>query len=97
MVVAQASVWLARSCFPAPIFCAHRAETVDSIEDGTRKNRLIIFSTMPTAAASFKPRRLAIMVMTMKAIWINPSCMAIGNPIFKRPPIMLRTGFKSAN
>lgn len=62
MVVAQASVWLADRAFRHQYSVRTGLKRLDSIEDGTRKNRLIIFSTMPTAAASFKPRRLAIMV-----------------------------------
>ena len=34
----------------------NNVKTVDSIEDGTRNKKLIIFSTIPTAAASFSPR-----------------------------------------
>jgi hypothetical protein len=48
---------------PAPIFCAPSAETVESIDDGMRKRKPMIFSTMPTAAASVRPRRLAMIVM----------------------------------
>ena len=28
------------------MFCAHSADTVDSIDDGTKNTKLIIFSTM---------------------------------------------------
>ena len=48
---------------PAPIFCAPSADTVESIEDGTRKRKLIIFSTIPTAAAVSSPRLFAIIVI----------------------------------
>ena len=41
----------------------------------------MIFSTMPTAAASVRPRRLAMTVMNKNAIWISPSCSAIGPPL----------------
>jgi hypothetical protein len=58
----------ARRSFPAPMFWADRAETADSMEEGTRNTMPINFSTMPTAAASASPRRLAMMVITMKAI-----------------------------
>ena len=74
-------VRLARAGLSAPIFCAPSAETVESIDEGTRNTKLMIFSTIPTAAASVRPRRLAITVMTIKAIWINPSCMAMGKPM----------------
>ncbi len=60
----------------APMFCAPSAETVESMEEGTRNRKLMIFSTMPTVAASFNPRRLAMMVMTINAIRIRPSCRA---------------------
>ena len=55
------------------------AETAERSEDGTRKRKLMIFSTMPTAAASVTPRRFAIMVMMRKEIWINASWTAMGN------------------
>ena len=48
------------------MFWAPSADTVDSMDDGTRKRKLMIFSTMPTAAASVRPRWLAMMVMVMK-------------------------------
>ena len=66
---------------PAPTFWAPSADTVDSIEDGTRKMKLMIFSTMPTAAASVRPRRLAMTVMSKNEIWISPSCKATGTPM----------------
>ena len=47
---------VARSILPAPMFCAETADTVASMDDGTRNNALITFSTTPTAAASFRPR-----------------------------------------
>ena len=75
------SVRTARSGFPAPIFCAPRTDTADSMEDGTRNKKLMIFSTIPTAAASLSPRRFAMLVMTINATWISPSCSAIGRPI----------------
>ena len=70
---AYLSICSARSCFPAPIFCAASADTVASIDDGTMKIKLIIFSTTPTAAASFTPRLFAMTVMMMNAICIQPS------------------------
>ena len=45
---------------------APSADTVESMELGTRKRKLMIFSTMPTAAASVSPRWLAMMVMIIK-------------------------------
>ena len=77
------------------MFCAPKAETVDSMEEGTKNRKLMIFSTMPTAAASFSPRRLAMMVMMIKEIWINPSCKAMGTPIFSSLPVALFCGLKS--
>ena len=65
------------------------------MEEGTRNRKLMIFSTMPTAAASFNPRRLAMIVITMKAIWIRPSCRAMGTPIFSSRPITGLSGRKS--
>ena len=64
--------------------------------DGTRNKKLMTFSTMPTAAASFIPRLLAMTVMTMNAIWISPSCSATGIPIFRMLPSTARRGLKSA-
>lgn len=55
IIIAYFNVFVARSSFPAPIFCAAIAETADSIEDGTKNTKLMIFSTIPTAAASFNP------------------------------------------
>ena len=55
IITAYFNVFAARSSFPAPIFCAAIAETADSIEDGTKNTKLMIFSTIPTAAASFNP------------------------------------------
>ena len=43
--------------------------------------KLMIFSTMPTAAASVIPRSLAMTVITRKATWMNPSWRAMGTPI----------------
>ena len=94
--MAQPRVALARSGFPAPMFWAPRADTVESMEEGTRNKKPIIFSTMPTAAASVRPRRLAMMVMTMKETWMKPSCKAMGMPIFSRRPITARSGRRSA-
>ena len=93
--MAYFSVFDARSCLPAPIFCAASAETVASIEDGTMKSALITFSTIPTAAASFKPRLFAITVIMINAIWIQPSWIATGIPIFKISPSTARLGMKS--
>ena len=42
--------------YAAFLFCAETADTVASMDDGTRNNALITFSTTPTAAASFRPR-----------------------------------------
>ena len=67
----------------APIFCAPSAETVESMENGIRNRKLMIFSTMSTAAASARPRRLERMVITIKEIWIKPSCSVMGMPIFR--------------
>ena len=55
------------------MFCAPMADTVESIDDRTRNRKLMSFSTMPTAAESVSPRRFAITVMRMNAIWISPS------------------------
>ena len=54
------------------------------------------FSTIPTAAASLRPLRLAMTVMTINAICINPSCTATGTPIFKICPIAADCGRKSS-
>ena len=81
---------------PAPAFWAARADTVDSMEDGTRNTKLMTFSTMPTAAASFRPRWLAMMVMRMKDTWMNPSCKATGTPTFRMGARMSRRGRKLA-
>ena len=85
----------ARTILPAPIFCAPSAETVASMEDGTRKTKLMNFSTMPTAAASVSPRIFAMMVMTRKAIWMNPSCREMGTPMRKSCPMTFCRGRKS--
>ena len=66
--IAYRRVFSARSGFPAPIFCAPNADTDDSIDDGTKNRKLMSFSTMPTAAASFRPRELAMTVITIKEI-----------------------------
>ena len=55
IIVAYLSVFSALSGLPAPIFCADRADTAASIEDGTINRALITFSTIPTAAASVIP------------------------------------------
>ncbi len=68
MKIAYFKVNVALSCFSAPIFCAQRAETVESIEDGTRNKTPITFSTIPTAAASESPLRLAMIVIRIKEI-----------------------------
>ena len=78
------------------MFCAPNADTVESIEDGTRNRKLMIFSTIPTAAATLSPLRLAMIVMMINATWINPSCAAIGTPILSTCPIVTRSGRKSA-
>ena len=94
--MAQNRVCFARSGFPAPRFCAPSAETADSINDGTRNRKPMIFSTIPTAAASVSPRRLAMTVITMKEIWINLSCTEMGTPIFKIASITGFCGRRSA-
>ena len=58
----------ARSCFPAPAFCAESTETADSMQDGTKNKMPIIFSTMPTAAALFNPLLFAIIVIIRNEI-----------------------------
>ena len=73
------------------MFWAARADTVDSIELGTRNTKLMTFSTMPTAAASSRPRPLAMTVISRKEIWIKPSCKATGTPTFRMEP---RTSFR---
>ena len=50
---------------------------------------------MPTAAASFSPRRFAIMVMMINATWISPSCMATGTPMDRSLLISARLGLRS--
>jgi len=51
------------------IFRKHpEVDVVESMEDGIRNRKLMIFSTIPTAAAASRPRRLAMMVMMIKAI-----------------------------
>ena len=95
MIVAYFRVCDARSCFPAPIFCAESAETVASMDEGMIKIALIIFSTIPTAAASFRPLWFAMTVMMIKAIWIQPSWTATGNPTRKICHITFLFGRKS--
>ncbi len=68
IITAYFSVLSALSYFLAPIFWADSADTVDSKDDGTRNRMPIIFSTIPTAAASLSPLRLAIIVIIMNAI-----------------------------
>ena len=89
------NVCLARSCCPAPTFCADMAETVESIADGTIKSSPINFSTMPTAAASSSPRILAMMAIRIKETCIKPSCSATGKPIFKMSESMFLCGLRS--
>ena len=67
------------------MFCAAIAEIVESIVDGTRNKKVMIFSTMPTAAAISTPRLFAIIVMNRNDTWMNPSCAAIGAPMLKSP------------
>jgi len=81
MAMAYQRVCTARSGLPAPIFCAPSADAVDSMDEGTRNRKPITFSTMPTAAASVRPRWLTMTVMKIKAIWIRPSCRAMGTPM----------------
>ena len=83
-ITAYCSVCIARSGLSAPMFCAPSAETVESIEEGIKNRKLITFSTIPTAAASFSPRWLAIIVITINAIWIKPSWKAMGTPIYHK-------------
>ena len=59
------------------------------------KIALIIFSTIPTAAASFRPLWFAMTVMMIKAIWIQPSWTATGNPTRKICHITFLFGRKS--
>ena len=66
MAMAYRRILSTRSYLPAPMFWAPSADTVESMELGTRKRKLMIFSTMPTAAASVRPRWFAMMVMSMK-------------------------------
>ena len=68
---------------------------MDSIYEGTRYTKLMNFSTIPTAAASFSPRRFAITVMMMKAICISPSCVAMGKPIRRIRPSTALSGTRS--
>ena len=77
------------------MFCAPSTETVESIDEGTRKMKLMIFSTMPTAAASVRPRIFAMTVMTRKATWMKPSCSEIGTPMRRRRHSTGRSGRKS--
>ena len=72
------------------MFCDAIAEIEESMADGTMTPKPMNFSTMPTAAASYSPRPLAMMVMAMKATWMKPSCMAIGTPIFKMSVMVCR-------
>ena len=54
------------------------------MEEGTRKRKLMTFSTMPTAAASFKPLRFAMIVMMMKCHLDQPILQSDGNPDLKK-------------
>ncbi len=94
--MAYRSVSLARPSFFAPMFCADKAETAESIVDGTKNTTPMIFSTIPTAAASTSPLRFAIIVMTINATCIKVSCKATGTPIFKIRFKVIGDGLKSA-
>ena len=57
----------------------------------------MIFSTIPTLAASISPLELAIIVITINAIWIKPSCNATGVPTFNILRMLSLSGFSSFN
>ena len=80
--------------FPAPTFWAPKADTVESMDEGTKNKKLITFSTIPTAAASVRPLLFAIIVIMINATWIRPSCMAMGKPIFNNLLIVSFLGLK---
>ena len=54
-IMAYFNVCTARFGFFAPIFWAPSAETVDNMDEGIKNKKLMIFSTITTAAASFNP------------------------------------------
>lgn len=55
----------------------------------------MIFSTIPTAAASVSPRWFAKIVITTKDTWMKPSCRHTGTPTFKIFFMVMRFGLKS--
>ena len=56
----------------ASILCGEGGDG-ESMAEGTRERKLMIFSTMPTAAATSTPRLFAMAVMMRKEIWMRPS------------------------
>ena len=81
--------------FPAPIACDEIVEMVESIDDGTKNKKEIIFSTIPTAAEISTPLLLAIIVIIKNETWINPSCKDTGTPILSTFLNMLESSLKS--
>ena len=77
------------------MFCAPSAETAESMEDGSRNMKLMIFSTMPTAAASVSTRWFAMIVMIMKETWMKPSWSMTGTPMDRSFPTVAFSGRKS--
>ena len=85
-----------RLWYPAPAFWAATEETAADMAEGTRNRKQMIFSTMPTAAATLTPLALAMAVITRKEIWISPSWKAMGTPTERIPPIVFRSKERSS-
>lgn len=61
-------VFAALLCMFVPMHWAQIAEIADSILDGTKNKKPMIFSTMPTAAAMLTPLEFAITVIIINDI-----------------------------
>ena len=94
-VIADQSVCRLRSVCPAPAFWEAIALTELSMADGTRKRKLISFSTIPTAAASTTPRWLTMTVIRRNDTCTKASCRQMGRPVETMARMVLPSILKS--
>ena len=74
------SAFRARVIFPAPTFCATKADMDCMNADGTSMMKAHTRSAHPTPAEAMRPRELTMAMMTRKEIPTRKSCRAMGKP-----------------
>ena len=79
-IIPMYSAFRARAIFPAPAFCATKADMDCMNAEGTSMMKAHTRSAHPTPAEAMSPRELTMAMMTRKEIPTRKSCSAMGKP-----------------